>query len=77
MNRWFFVTFLFFLCVWNCSAQKPFIPSAVIGAVTFAVSAVGVYIGRKFGSKWEKKAEIAGGVILVLIGIKFLLDGIK
>ncbi len=28
MNRWFFVTFLFFLCVWNCSAQKPFIPSA-------------------------------------------------
>ena len=63
--------------IFAVQGTKPFIPSAVIGAVTFAVSAVGVYIGRKFGAKWEKKAEIAGGVVLVLIGIKFLLDGIK
>lgn len=48
----------------------------MIGAITFALSFVGVVIGNKFGSRYEKKAEIAGGLILVLIGIKLLLDGL-
>lgn len=48
----------------------------MIGAITFALSFLGVVIGNKFGSRYEKKAEIAGGSILVLIGIKLLLDGL-
>ena len=48
----------------------------MIGAITFALSLVGVFIGHKFGSKYEKKAEIAGGTILILIGLKLLLEGL-
>lgn len=48
----------------------------VIGAVTFVISLSGVYIGNKFGSRFEKKAEIAGGLVLVLIGIKILIEHI-
>ena len=49
---------------------------SVIGAVTFALSLLGVFIGHKFGSKYEKKAEIAGGIILILIGVKLLFEGL-
>lgn len=45
-----------------------------IGVVTGAFSAVGLYIGRAFGSRWQKPAQIAGGVILILIGLKVLLE---
>lgn len=48
----------------------------LIGVITFALSFAGVFIGNKFGSKYEKKAEIAGGIVLVLIGAKLLLEGI-
>lgn len=48
----------------------------MIAAVTFAISFAGVVIGNKFGSRFEKKAEIAGGGILILIGLKMLLDGL-
>lgn len=47
---------------------------ALIGVITFALSFLGVVIGNKFGSKYEKKAELAGGIILVLIGVKILLE---
>lgn len=47
---------------------------SVIGLVTFAICAVGVLIGNKFGCKYKSKAEIAGGIILVLIGLKILLE---
>ena len=47
---------------------------ALIGVVTFAFSAVGVKIGNIFGSRFEKKAEFAGGVILILLGVKILLE---
>ena len=47
---------------------------ALIGAVTFVLCAAGVKIGSVFGNKFEKKAQIAGGVILVLLGIKILLE---
>ena len=47
---------------------------AIIGAITFIISFVGVIIGNRFGNKYEKKAELAGGIILVLIGLKILLE---
>lgn len=48
----------------------------VIGVTTFAFSAAGVKIGSVFGEKYKSKAEIAGGIILILIGLKILLDGL-
>lgn len=45
-----------------------------IGIVTFIISAVGVYIGSKFGAKYKNKAELAGGIILVLLGLNILLQ---
>ncbi len=49
-------------------------PVIVIGLVTFLVSIIGVYIGDKVGHFFEKKVEIAGGIILIAIGIKILLE---
>lgn len=46
----------------------------LIGATTFVLSAIGVEVGNVFGSRYEKKAEIAGGVILILLGVKILLE---
>ena len=46
----------------------------IIGVVTFIIAIIGVYIGNFFGNKYEKKAELAGGLILVLIGLKILLE---
>lgn len=45
-----------------------------IGVVTFALSALGVKIGSIFGDKYKKRAEIAGGVILILMGVKVILE---
>ena len=45
-----------------------------IGATTFALSAVGLKVGNIFGLKYKNKAELAGGVILILIGLKILLE---
>lgn len=46
----------------------------IIGVTTFALSIFGVFVGNFFGTKYKKKAEIAGGIILVLIGAKILLE---
>ena len=46
----------------------------LIGAVTFLLSGVGVRIGNSFGSRFEKKAEATGGIILILLGLKILLE---
>ena len=46
----------------------------VIGVTTFALSFVGVVAGNRFGARFEKPATIAGGVVLVLIGLKILLE---
>lgn len=51
-----------------------FIIALIIGVVTFIISSIGVVIGNKFGDKYEKRAEIFGGVILILMGIKILLE---
>lgn len=47
---------------------------ALIGVTTFAFSLVGVVIGNQFGMRFRKPAEIAGGIILILIGTKVLLE---
>lgn len=54
------------------------VPLAVIliGVITALISFAGVLIGNKFGSKYEQKAEIAGGVVLVILGVKILLEGL-
>ena len=46
----------------------------LIGVFTFGMSAAGVQIGNVFGSRFEKKAQFAGGVILILLGVKILLE---
>ena len=45
-----------------------------IGVITFLLSALGVKIGSIFGTKYKSKAELTGGVILILLGIKILLE---
>ena len=55
--------------------QTPIVPAiTIIGLTTFCLSWIGVAIGNRFGTKYEKKAEITGGVVLVLIGLKILLE---
>ena len=46
----------------------------LIAIITCVLSAVGVYIGHKFGEKYKSKAEFVGGAILILMGIKILLQ---
>lgn len=47
---------------------------AMIGGTTFFISVAGIKIGHVFGNKFQKKAEIMGGVILILIGTKIVLE---
>jgi putative Mn2+ efflux pump MntP len=47
---------------------------AIIGLTTFVLSIIGVIVGNFFGNKYKKKSEIAGGIILILIGVKILLE---
>ena len=47
---------------------------SVIGAVTFVISAAGVKIGNVFGAKYKSRAELAGGVILIILGVKILIE---
>ncbi len=48
----------------------------IIGAITFIISAVGVKIGNIFGTRYKRKAEMAGGAILILLGLKLLVEGL-
>ena len=50
---------------------------SLIGSITFIISIIGVKVGNLFGNKYEKKAEFAGGVILILLGTKILLEHLK
>ena len=50
------------------------IADLIIGSTTFLFSAVGIKIGNVFGAKYKSKAEIAGGIILIAMGIKILLE---
>ena len=46
----------------------------LIGATTFVLSGAGIFVGNIFGSKYKSKAELAGGIVLILIGAKILLE---
>lgn len=48
-----------------------------IGVITFTISVTGVKIGNVFGAKYKSKAELAGGVILILMGSKILLEHLQ
>ena len=61
------ITFSFFeISIADCAMT--------IGAITFVLSLIGVFIGNKFGDKFQNKAELLGGITLILIGIKILLE---
>lgn len=49
---------------------------SIIGIVTFVICAGGVVIGHKFGAKFKSKAELLGGIVLVIIGLKLLIEGL-
>ena len=57
-----------------CLKMHILIPVITIGVTTFIISVIGVKIGNRFGDKYEKKAETMGGVILILLGTKILLE---
>lgn len=52
-------------------------PAIIIGVITFLFSFAGVYIGKKFGHVFESKIEILGGVILIAIGVKILVEHLR
>lgn len=55
--------------------QVDIVPAVVlIGVTTFVLSFVGVVVGNKFGARYEKPATIVGGVVLILIGLKILVE---
>ena len=47
---------------------------SVIGITTFILAVIGVLLGHKFGAKWKDKASLAGGIVLILLGTKILLE---
>ena len=48
--------------------------ASFVGITTFGISVIGFYIGKRFGNLFKTKAEIAGGIVLLLIGIRILLE---
>lgn len=55
--------------------QVPIVEAiSIIGITTFVISVIGVYVGNFFGNRYKKKAELVGGMILILIGVKILLE---
>ena len=55
--------------------QVDIVPAvSFIGGITFVLSAAGVKIGNVFGAKYKSKAELVGGIILVAMGVKILLE---
>ena len=57
-----------------CIQVNIWIAISIIGVITFLFSILGVKIGNVFGSKYEKSAEIIGGIILIIIGLKILFE---
>ncbi len=50
------------------------IATGVIGATTFMFSVAGIKIGNQFGAKFKSKAELSGGLILIVMGLMILLE---
>lgn len=57
-----------------CLRINIILPIISIGVITFILSVIGVIIGNRFGDKYKSKAEFAGGLLLILLGIKILLE---
>lgn len=57
-----------------CLRVQILLPIFTIGTITFVLSLIGVKIGNKFGDKYKSKAEFTGGIILILLGIKIVLE---
>ena len=57
-----------------CSIDAFAVGVSFIGITTGLFSAAGLYIGRAFGSRWQTPAQIAGGIVLILIGVKVLFE---
>ena len=66
------VTFAFLLD----SFASVLLSALLIGCTTFIFSAAGVKVGNVFGMKYRSKAELVGGIILILLGIKILIEGL-
>lgn len=58
----------------DISKSSVYLTIAFIGIITFVLSAVGVLLGKTVGCKFKSKAELLGGVILILMGLKILLE---
>lgn len=58
------------------NASQLLLSVAIIGAITFAISAVAVWLGTVVGSRYNRAAQRVGGSILILIGLKVLLEGL-
>lgn len=58
------------------SGDSILVPAVIIGVITMGISMGGVKIGSTIGDRFGNKAEILGGVILILIGIKVLMEGL-
>lgn len=58
----------------SCLEMQIFKPVCIIGATTFCLSSIGLKIGNRIGSRFNNIAQTAGGVILILIGIKILVS---
>ena len=53
------------------------VPAAlIIGLTTFAICIGGVVVGNVFGARWQRRAQLAGGLMLILVGTKILLEGL-
>ena len=52
------------------------IATSIIGIITFFISFIGIYIGKKFGNMFSSKAQKLGGIILISIGTKILIQGL-
>lgn len=63
--------------VFAMNSVNIFSSAAIIALTTFILSLIGVIIGNKFGAKYKKWAELIGGIILVLIGLKILLEHLE
>ena len=62
-------------CSDSVKFKEKIVPAiSFIGATTFVLSMIGVKVGNVFGSRYRSKAELAGGIILILIGLKIILE---
>lgn len=53
-----------------------FLAAGLIGLTTFTLSPIGLMVGNRFGLRYKRKAELAGGIVLIGIGLKLLLEGL-